>query len=117
MTDLTFGNLNTALGGSAISVSGSNLTVDVSVLMGESAIALSDAKVAEFVTRLLDATAVAEETFNADPLNTTKLDSYPIAVSGIPFYDSVTQQYFVTSTYSFQSRAPLNKAATTAVTA
>jgi len=117
MTDLTFANLNTALGGAAISASGSNLTIDCSVLMGESAIALSDEKVAEFLTRLFDATAAAEETFNANPANTTKLDSYPLAVSGVPFYDSVTQQYFVTSTYSFQSRAPLNKAATTAVTA
>jgi hypothetical protein len=114
MADITFANLNTALGGSAISASGSTLTI---VLMGESAISLSDQKVAEFLTRLMDATAAAEETFNADPLNTTKLDSYPIAVSGVPFYDSLTQQYFVTSTYSFQSRAPLNKAATTAVTA
>ena len=117
MTDLTFANLNTALGGAAISASGSNLTIDCSVLMGESAIALTDAKVAEFLTRLLDSAADAEETFNADVLNTTKLNSYPQPVSGVPSVDTVTGDFYVSSTYSFQSRAPLNKAATTAVTA
>lgn len=117
MTDLTFANLNTALGGSAITASGSTLTIDCSVLMGESAIALSDAKVAEFITRVLDAAAAAEEAFNANPANTTKLSSYPQPISGIPFIDAVDNNFYVSSTYSFQSRAPLNKAATTAVTA
>jgi hypothetical protein len=117
MTDLTFGNLNTALGGSAISASGSSLTIDCSVLMGESAIALTDAKVAEFLTRFLEAAANAQDTFNENPANTTKLSSYPQPVSGIPFFDPASNNYFVSSTYSFQSQAPLNKAATTAVTA
>jgi hypothetical protein len=116
MTDLTFGNLNTALGGSAISASGSTLSIDCSVLMGESAIALTDAKVAEFLTRILEASANAQDTFNADPANTTKISSSPQPISGVPFLDSDSGNYFVASTYSFQSQAPLNKAATTAVT-
>jgi hypothetical protein len=117
MTDLTFGNLNTALGGSAISASGSTLSIDCAVLMGESAIALTDEKVAEFLTRFLEAAATAQETFNDNPANTTKISSYPQPISGVPFLDSASGNYFVASTYSFQSQAPLNKAATTAVTA
>ncbi|MDX2254677.1 MAG: hypothetical protein NW214_04095 [Pseudanabaenaceae cyanobacterium bins.39] len=117
MADLSFADLNTALGGSGITASGSSLTIDCSVLMGETSIALSDEKVAEFITRLLDAAADAEETYNADPANTTKINSYPQPISGVPFVDPATNDFYVSSTYSFQSRAPLNKAATTAVTA
>ena len=115
MPDLTFADLNTALDEDAFSVSGSELTIDLNLLMGESSIALSDQKVAEFLTNLLDIAAVAQETFNANVANTTKLASYPQPISGVPFVDSGT--FFVSSTYSFNSRAPLNKAATTAVTA
>lgn len=113
--DLTFGNLNTALGSTAFSVSGSNLTIDLNLLMGESSISLTDEKIAEFLTNLLDLANKAQTTFNANPANTTKLDSYPAAISGIPSQDNGT--FYVASTYSFTSRAPLNKAQTTAVTA
>jgi hypothetical protein len=54
MTDLTFGNLNTALGSTAFSVTGSNVTIDLALLMGETTISLTDEKVAEFLTNLLD---------------------------------------------------------------
>jgi hypothetical protein len=116
MTDLTFGNLNSAASAPFITASGSTLTIDCSVLMGEPAIALTDEKVAEFLTRLLDAASDAEIAFNENPANTTKLASYPAPNSGVPFVDAATGDFFVSSTYSFQSRAPLNKAATTAVT-
>lgn len=115
--DLTFGDLNTALGSAAFSVSGSELTIDLSLLMGEPSISLSDPKVAEFLTNLLDVASDAQDTFNANPANTTKLASYPAPVSGVPFVDPVSGDFFVSSTYSFSSQAPLNKAATTAVTA
>ena len=39
MADLTFARLNAALGQTAFSVSGANLTIDMQKLMGESAIA------------------------------------------------------------------------------
>lgn len=117
MTDLTFANLNTALGDTVFSTSGANLTIDCSKLMGESAIALSDQKVAEFLTNLLDAASEAETAYNADTNNTVKLASYPTPVSGIPSFDTATNSFYVSSTYSFSSRAPLNKAQTTAVTA
>ncbi len=115
MTDLTFGDLNTALDATAFSVAGSELTIDLNLLMGEATISLTDEKVAEFFTNLLDIAAKAQETFNANVANTTKIASYPQPVSGVPFLDGAT--FFVSSTYSFNSRAPLNKAATTAVTA
>lgn len=117
MTDLTFGKLNTALGQAAFSVSGANLTIDMQKLMGESAIALTDEKVAEFFTNLLDLASDAQDTYNADPANITKLASYPQAISGVPAFDAASNNFYVSSTYSFNSRAPLNKAATTAVTA
>lgn len=115
--DLTFADLNTALGSSAITATGSVLSIDCSLLMGETSIALSDQKVAEFLTNLMDVAADAETTFNANPANTTKLASYPQPVSGVPFIDSTDNNFYVSATYSFTSRSPLNKAATTAVTA
>jgi hypothetical protein len=117
MPDLTFGNLNTALGSTAFSVAGSELTIDLNLLMGESTVALTDEKVAEFLTNLLDVAADAQDTFNANPANTTKLASYQAPLSGIPISDPATNTFYAISTYSFSSRAPLNKAATTAVTA
>lgn len=115
--DLSFADLNTALGGAVFSTSGGNVTINCTLLMGESAIALSDTKLAEFITNLLDAASKAETTYNANPANTEKLSSYPTAISGIPSFDATNNNYFVTSTYSFSSRAPLNKSATTAVVA
>lgn len=115
--DLTFADLNTALGSNAISATGSVLSIDCALLMGEPTIALSDAKVAEFLTNLMDIAADAETAFNANPANTTKLASYPQPVSGVPFIDSTDNNFYVSATYSFASRSPLNKAATTAVTA
>lgn len=115
--DLTFGDLNTALGDTAFSVSGANLTIDLNKLMGESSIALTDQKVAEFLTNLLDVAADAQETYNANPANTTKLASYQAPISGVPIADPTNNTFYAISTYSFSSRAPLNKAATTAVTA
>lgn len=117
MTDLTFGNLNTALGANAFSASGAVLSINMTMLMGESAIALTDEKVAEFLTNLLDIASDAQATFNANPANTTKIASYPQPISGVPFVDTDSGNFFVSSTYSFGSRAPLNKAATTAITA
>ncbi len=114
--DLTFADLNTALGETGFSVLGSNVTIDLLKVMGEASISLSDQKIAEFVTNLLDLAAKAQAVFNANPANVTKIDSYPEAISGIPSKDA-NGTFYVASTYSFTSKAPLNKAATTAVTA
>lgn len=117
MPDLSFSDLNTALGGTVFSASGANITIDCSLLMGESAIALSDQKVAELLTRTLDACSKAQDTFNSVTSNLIKLSSYPDPFSGVPVFDSNSGNYFVSSTYSFSSRTPLNKAETTAVIA
>ena len=113
--DLTFADLNVALGQTGITVSGSNVTFDLSLIMGEASISLSDEKLAEFLTNILDLAAKAQTTYNAAPANTTKIESYPSAISGIPSRDA-NGTYYVASTYSFGSKAPLNKAQTTAVT-
>lgn len=117
MADLTFGKLNTALGQDAFSVSGANLTIDMQKLMGESSISLTDEKIAEFFTNLLDLADEAQITHNANPANLVKLNSYFSPTSGIPALDTPTNTFYVSSTYTFSSRAPLNKSATTAVTA
>lgn len=117
MTDLTFAKLNTALGANAFSATGSVLSIDMNLLMGEPSIALTDEKIAEFFTNLLDLASEAEITYNADVANTIKLNSYFSPTSGIPSLDATTNSFYVSSTYTFSSRAPLNKAQTTAVTA
>ncbi len=116
MADLSFAKLNTALGQAAFSVSGANLTIDMQKLMGEASISLTDEKIAEFLTNLLDLATEAEDTYNADPANLVKLNSYFSPTSGIPSLDTATNTFYVSSTYTFSSRAPLNKAQTTAVT-
>ena len=115
--DLSFADLNAALGAAVFSTSGGNVTINCTLLMGEATISLSDNKLAEFVTNLLDVASKAETTYNAIPANVQKLSSYPTPISGVPFFDAPSNNYFVTATYSFASRAPLNKAATTAVIA
>ena len=117
MADLSFAKLNTALGTTAFSATGSVLSIDLNLLMGEAAVALTDEKVAEFLTNLLELASEAETAYNADVANTIKLNSYFPPTSGIPSLDTATNNFYVTSSYNFSSRAPLNKAATTAVTA
>ena len=117
MADLTFANLNTALGANAFSAAGAVLSIDLSMLMGEASASLSAEKVAEFITNLLDLASEAQDTYNANVANTIKLASYPNPVSGVPAFDTASNNFYVSSTYSFNSRAPLNKAETTAVTA
>jgi len=113
--DLTLADLNAAAGSAVFSVSGANITINAQLLLGEPTFSLSDEKVAELLTRVLSTAAKAQSEYNALPANIAKLDSYPTPISGIPFFEVATDQYFVTSTYSFSSRAPLNLAATTAV--
>lgn len=115
MTDLNFAALNTAYGQTLFTVSGASVSIDLNKLMGESSISLTDEKIAEFLTRLLDLTSKAQIAYNANPANTRKIDSYPQSTSGVPVLDDTTGNFYVTSTYSFSSRAPLNKSETTAV--
>jgi hypothetical protein len=117
MADLSFANLNTANGTPFITASGSQLTIDCSALMGEATIALTDTKVAEFMTRLMDTAAAAQIAYNANPANPSDITSYPEPFAGVPTRDPSDGVFYVASTYSFTSRAPLNKAASTAVTA
>lgn len=116
MADITFANLNTALGATVFSASGANLTIDCSALMGESAIALSDAKVAELLSRILDGAATAQETFNANVANPDDLAAYPAPISGTAVDDGAGS-FYVNSTYSLSVAIPLNRAATTAALA
>lgn len=115
-SDLKFSDLNTAQGATFISVSGSTITFDCDDLMGESSIALSDEKVAEFLTRLLDLANKAQTTYNTANPNDL-LASYPAGFGGVPELDTTDNTYYVTTTQTLVSRAPLNKNATTGVPA
>ncbi|WP_425216771.1 hypothetical protein [Tumidithrix helvetica] len=114
--DLTFANLNTALGGSVLSATGAVLSIDCSLLMGETGIALTDAKVSEFMTRVLDACATAQVAYNlANP--TAQLAGFPPSNGGVPELDPTDGKYYITTRQEMLSRAPINKNETTGVLA
>jgi hypothetical protein len=116
MADLTFANVNAAATAPFITATGATLTIDCAALMGETAIALSDAKVSEFATRLLDAFAAAQSVYNvANPL--APLAGFPPSLGGVPELDAIDSKYYVTTTHSVATRAPLDKAQTTGVLA
>jgi hypothetical protein len=118
MADITFGQLNTAFGGNdAVTVVGNKIIFDAEKCMGELALVTADMKVAEFTTAYLTATNRAQTTYNADPANATDLNSYAAPFSGVPELDSTDNKFYVTETYSFQSRSPLDKSNATAVLA
>jgi hypothetical protein len=118
MADITFGQLNTAFGGNdAVTVVGNKIIFDADKCMGELALAATDMKVAEFITVFLSAANQAQIAYNADPANTADINSYPAPFSGVPELDSTDSKFYVTETYSFQSRSPLDKSNATAVLA
>lgn len=117
MADLTFAELNTEFGSDIFTVTGGIISLDVSTLINETGNTNADEKVAEFLTKLLDLVSAAQITYNEDVGNVIKLNSYPEPTSGIPVFNATDSTFYVTSNYSVQTQAPLNKDATTAVAA
>ncbi len=101
-TDLTFDELNTALGGSAISLSGSDVVISVSAITGDTYTALTDEGVIEFLYKIRSACTDAQDTANATLADGEKLDSFP----GFSFSPPTDNQVEVTQSQTF--RIPLN---------
>ncbi len=116
MADITFAQLNTALGDTVFSASGSTISIDCQKLMGESSIALSDEKVAEFLSRILDAANDAQTAYNSNPANTVDLAAYPGPISGTAIDDG-NGNFFVNSSYTLNVAVPLQRSATSAAIA
>lgn len=84
--DLTWSQVNTAIGSNAISVSGGTVVIDVSVVLGDSITSLNDMKVVEFVYKLL------VRCYNAQITANVGLTSNTLSSFSSPSYSSVQDQ-------------------------
>lgn len=96
-TDLTFAELNTALGGSAITHSGSDVTISVAAITGDSYTDIDSEGVLEFLFKLRQYAGVAQETVNESLAEGDRLDSFP----GFSFSPPVDGASQVTQTQTF----------------
>jgi hypothetical protein len=76
-TDLTFDELNTALGGSAISFAGGVITISVNAVTGDTYAALSDTGVLELLFKIRKACGVAQDAANETQVDGEKLAAFP----------------------------------------
>jgi hypothetical protein len=114
--DLTLAQLDAQLPASAMTVSGSDVIISLKDLMGETSVALADAKVSEFISKLLDACAKAQNVYNAaNATNDPDLNSFPSPIAGIPTQDTAGD-WFTTFTHTVNVQVPLNRNETTGVT-
>jgi len=96
--DLTFDEMNTALGGSAISVSGTDVLISVSAITGDAYSALTDEGVIEFLYKFRSACTSAQEVANATLADGEKLDSFP----GFSFSPPNNNEVRVTQSHIFK---------------
>jgi hypothetical protein len=105
ITDLTWEQLNTALGGAGkVSVVGGKVTIDVGAVTGDVIDVLTKAGVVEFCSKLLEAAARAQATVNEGAVAGERLNSF-----AAPVYGGVTGGY-VTVTQTFTGRVSVNPA-------
>lgn len=103
-TDLTFDELNTALGGTAVTLSGSDIVISVSAITGDTYTALTDEGVLELLYKIRSACTIAQDTANETLVAGERLSSFP----GFSF--SPPADGFVTVTQSHTVRIPLDSA-------
>lgn len=103
-TDLTFDELNTALGGSAISHSTDDILISVKAITGDTYAGLTDEGVLEALYKIRSACSAAQATANELLASGERLDSFP----GFSF--SPPANGFVTVTQSHTVRIPLDSA-------
>ena len=103
-TDLTFDELNTALGGAAITQSGDDITISVKTVTGDTKDALTNEGVIEFLYKLRSACGIAQDTANVSEVAGDQLDSFP------PFSFSPPADGYVVATQSQTVRIPLDTA-------
>ncbi|WP_036488030.1 hypothetical protein [Myxosarcina sp. GI1] len=102
--DLTFEELNTALGVDAFSLSGSDIVVSVSAITGDTYTALTDEGTIEFLYKLRSACTTAQDTANEGLTAGEQLDSFP------GFSYSPPADGYVTVTQSHTVQIPLDTA-------
>lgn len=104
-TDLTFDELNDALGGAAVTLNGTDLMISVKAITGDNYGAITDEGVIEFMYKLRSACTQAQEVGNAAlPDGEEGLDSFP----GFSF--SPPANGYVTVSQSQTVRIPLDSA-------
>ncbi len=103
-TDLTFEELNAALGVDAFSLSGNDIVVSVSAITGDNYAAISDEGTIEFLYKLRSACTTAQETANEALAAGEQLDSFP------GFSYSPPAEGYVTVTQSHTVQIPLDTA-------
>lgn len=96
-SDLNFDELNDALGGSAISFAGDDISISVKAITGDTYSALTDEGVIEFLYKFRSACSVAQNTANAVLADGEKLDSFP----GFSFSPPNNGNVSVTQTQTF----------------
>lgn len=99
--DLTFDELNTALGGAAITQNGDDITISVKAVTGDTKDALTNEGVIEFLYKLRSACTAAQDTANETLDAGERLDSFP------PFSFSPPADGYVNVTQSQTVRLPL----------
>lgn len=102
--DLTFDELNTALGGGAITFDTDDIKISVKAITGDTYAGMTDEGVLEMLYKLRSACSDAQETANAALADGEKLDSFP----GFSFSPPVDG--YVSVTQSHTVRIPLNSA-------
>jgi hypothetical protein len=101
-TDITFEQLNTALGANAITFAAGKLTIDTALVTGDTYSAVTNAGVLELMYKLRAACGVAQNTINATETDGSKLDAFP-SFSYSPPVDG-----YVTVTQIQKSKLPIN---------
>lgn len=105
LTDLTWDQLNTALGGAGkITVAAGKVTIDVGAVTGDTVDALTDTGVVEFCCKILEACNRAQVAANEGQAAGERLNSFPA-----PTYGGVVAG-FVAVTQSLSSRVAVNPA-------
>lgn len=115
MPDLTFQALQTKLPANSISAASGDLLISVKAVMGEAAVALTEQKLGEFISKLLDAAAAAQNDWNA--INNPKFRSYNQPSASVPYIPPNTTTYVATFTYTTTVDIPLNRDVVSAVEA
>ena len=111
MADLTLTQLQTAAPANAIvdDVANNDVVISLKALMGEATVDLTDAKVGEAISKLLNAAATAQVTYNAaNNTGDPDLRSYPRPTAGAPILDTTTGLYTSTFTYTVSVGIPLD---------
>ena len=102
--DLTFDELNTALGGNAISINGNDIVISMSAVTGDTYTALTDEGVIEALYKIRSACSTAQDSANELLPEGEKLDSFP----GFSF--SPPANGLVTVTQSHTVQIPIDTA-------